>query len=220
MVMTENVIMKGLTRESTNEEIWKAAFDLVWEIRFITMATEWNGKPEARIFDMTLLDDGNIYFITATGKPTYHQLQKNPNIVITGVTKDWLAVRVNAEVKMVDDPVIWEKFFEHNKGTKLLYKNSPDALRCFRLEKGEGEITHLYQDDLHARLRFGWGGVEPRKDVYVLDQELCTACGTCHDVCVGKAIRPGEKYSIDYFNCLECGSCYRHCPVGAITKRL
>ena len=61
--MTDRVVLKGLTRESTNEEIRKAAFDLVWEIRFMAMATEKDGKPEARVFDMTLLDDGNIYFI-------------------------------------------------------------------------------------------------------------------------------------------------------------
>ena len=136
--------------------------------------------------------------------------------MITGVTDDWLAVRVNAEVVETDDPVIKEKFLEKNQGTKSLYSNSPDALRYFRLERGESEITHLDQDDMHARLRFGWNGVEPRSDLYSIDQELCTACGTCHDVCVGKAIRPGEKYSINYFNCLECGSCYRHCPVGAV----
>lgn len=208
--------MKGLTRESNNEEIKKAAFDLVWEIRFIAMATEKDGKPEARIFDMTLLDDGNIYFITASGKPTFDQLQANPNIVITGVTKDWLAVRVNAEVVETDDSVIKEKFLEKNQGTKSLYSNSPDALRYFKLEKGHGEVTHLYQDDMHARLRFGWNGIEPRPDRYKINQEACTACGTCYDVCVGKAIRPGDKYSIDYFNCLECGACYRKCPVGAV----
>ena len=99
----------GLTRESSNAEIMKAACELVWDIRFIAMATVEDGMPQARIFDMTLLDDGNIYFITATGKPTFDQLQANPNIVITGVTKDWLAVRINASVKETDDPVIKEK---------------------------------------------------------------------------------------------------------------
>jgi uncharacterized pyridoxamine 5'-phosphate oxidase family protein/Pyruvate/2-oxoacid:ferredoxin oxidoreductase delta subunit len=216
--MSTKEILKGLTRNSTNNEIWKAAFDLIWEIRFIAMATVKNGMPQARIFDMTLLDDGNIYFITATGKPTFDQLQANPNIVVTGVTKDWLAVRVNAEVKETNDPIIKEKFLEKNQGTKSLYSNSPDALRYFRLERGEGEISHLYQDDMVARLRFGWNGVEPRQFVYHLDKEKCTACGVCYDVCVGKAIRRGEKYSIDYFNCLECGSCFRKCPEKAIEK--
>jgi uncharacterized pyridoxamine 5'-phosphate oxidase family protein/Pyruvate/2-oxoacid:ferredoxin oxidoreductase delta subunit len=216
--MLDKVILKGLTRKSTNEEIWKAAFDLVWEIRFIAMATVRKGMPQARIFDMTLLDDGNIYFVTATGKPTFDQLQANPNIVITGVTYDWLAVRVNAKVVETIDPVIKEKFLEKNQGTKSLYSKSPDALRYFRLEKGEGEITHLYQDDMVARLRFGWNGVNPRPFVYCLDKEKCIACGVCFNVCVGKAIRLGEKYSIDYFNCLECGSCYRNCPEQAISK--
>jgi len=215
--MSERMILKGLTRESTNDEIGRAAFDLVWKIRFVAMATEDAGMPQARIFDMTLLDDGNIYFITATGKPTFHQLQANPNIVVTGVTEDWLAVRVSAEVMETDDPVIKEKFLEKNQGTKALYENSPDSLRYFRLERG-GELMHLYQDDMVARLRFGWNGVEARPFMYRIDQEKCTGCGVCHEVCVGKAIRLGERYSIDYFNCLECGSCYRKCPEGAVER--
>lgn len=217
--MSQKEILMGLTRENTNNEIKKAAFDLTWDIRFIAMATVEEGMPHARIFDMTLLDDGNIYFITATGKPTFDQLLANPNIVITGVTKNWLAVRINAMVKETDDPVIKEKFLEKNQGTKSLYSNSPDALRYFKLEKGEGEISHLYADDMIARLRFGWNGVDPRPFIYHIDEEKCTACGVCHDVCVGKSIRPGDKYSIDYFNCLECGSCYRKCPEGAVLKK-
>lgn len=216
--MPTKEILIGLSRESSNDEIWRIAFDLVWEIRFIAMATESMGMPQSRIFDMTLLDDGNIYFITATGKPTFDQISRNPNIVITGVTKDWLAVRINAEVKEVRDSIIKEKFLEKNQGTKALYSNNPDALRYFILEKGEGEISHLYKDDMVARRRFGWGGVEPRPFVYVIDGEKCTSCGICYDLCVGKAIRPGEPYEIDYFNCLECGSCYRKCPEKAVTK--
>ena len=64
--MSEKEILMGLTRESTNEEIKKTAFDLTWSIRFISMATVKNGMPEARIFDMTLLDDCSLYFITAS----------------------------------------------------------------------------------------------------------------------------------------------------------
>jgi len=97
--MNQKEILMGLTRENTNNEIKKAAFDLTWDIRFIAMATVEEGMPHARIFDMTLLDDGNIYFITATRKPTFDQLLANPNIVITGVTKNWLAVRINAMVR-------------------------------------------------------------------------------------------------------------------------
>jgi uncharacterized pyridoxamine 5'-phosphate oxidase family protein/NAD-dependent dihydropyrimidine dehydrogenase PreA subunit len=217
--MPSREILKGLTRESTNNEIWKTAFDIIWEIRFIAMATVNDGIPQARIFDMTLLDDGNIYFTTATGKSTFDQLQANPYIVVTGVTNDWLAVRVNAEIKETNDTEIIEKFLEKNQGTKSLYSSSPDALKYFRLERGEGEVLHLYQDDMVARLRFGWNGVEPRPFLYSLDKEKCTACGICYDVCVGKAIIKGEKYSIDYFNCLECGSCYRKCPVSAVERR-
>ncbi len=48
----------------------------------------------------------------------------------------------------------------------------------------------------------------------VIDEKLCTRCGTCIEVCRFKAIRP--DITMEPFSCEGCGLCSRICPCGAI----
>ncbi|MCK5125507.1 MAG: ATP-binding protein [candidate division Zixibacteria bacterium] len=58
-----------------------------------------------------------------------------------------------------------------------------------------------------------------------INQDACTSCGTCHDLCrysaisqVNDPISPGEYlYKIDKMACEGCGLCYHACPEKAIT---
>jgi ferredoxin len=53
-----------------------------------------------------------------------------------------------------------------------------------------------------------------------VDQEKCTACGSCVSDCPAEAIKIEEstnKAEVDEANCLECGVCVGECPVSAIT---
>ncbi len=53
--------------------------------------------------------------------------------------------------------------------------------------------------------------------VAVIDEELCTACGICAEVCRFEAIIPGdEAYAVDEIGCEGCASCFYQCPVEAI----
>lgn len=52
---------------------------------------------------------------------------------------------------------------------------------------------------------------------YVIDKELCTACGACIDECPTDAISEGDVYSIDPDECTDCGACADVCPVEAIS---
>ena len=53
--------------------------------------------------------------------------------------------------------------------------------------------------------------------VAVIDAELCTACGICHDVCRFEAIVPGDEvYAVDDLDCEGCGACVYACPMEAI----
>jgi len=52
----------------------------------------------------------------------------------------------------------------------------------------------------------------------VVDDELCTACGKCREVCVYEAVSINEKSRIDSKACIGCGLCVSVCPVGAIQQ--
>ena len=51
----------------------------------------------------------------------------------------------------------------------------------------------------------------------VVDEEKCTGCGQCVDVCPIEAITIDEgKASINEETCVECGVCETECPSEAI----
>lgn len=52
---------------------------------------------------------------------------------------------------------------------------------------------------------------------YVIDKDLCTACGACIDECPVEAISEGDVYSINPDECTDCGACADVCPVEAIS---
>jgi len=59
-------------------------------------------------------------------------------------------------------------------------------------------------------------------EVAVIDEQLCTACGRCAEVCRFDAPEKGDvcgrttPYSIDPIACEGCAACVYQCPVGAI----
>jgi MinD superfamily P-loop ATPase len=51
------------------------------------------------------------------------------------------------------------------------------------------------------------------------DEDLCTACGACSDLCQFKAISLlGETLLVFPDMCHGCGGCFRVCPAGALSK--
>lgn len=51
-----------------------------------------------------------------------------------------------------------------------------------------------------------------------VNQDLCTGCGACVDVCAADAvIVQNGKAQIDKNNCIECGVCTSECPEEAIS---
>ena len=52
----------------------------------------------------------------------------------------------------------------------------------------------------------------------IIDPDLCTACGTCADMCRYEAVRvDGETYAIDPLRCEGCMVCVNFCPAQAIS---
>lgn len=59
-----------------------------------------------------------------------------------------------------------------------------------------------------------WCGVKAE-----VDQERCTGCGTCQEVCRFDAVELGETSRIDGFSCEGCGVCAAFCPEEAIALK-
>jgi len=55
--------------------------------------------------------------------------------------------------------------------------------------------------------------------MYVVNQETCTGCGTCVDVCPTEAIKIESEKAVITWGCTDCGACPRVCPEGAIKKQ-
>lgn len=52
---------------------------------------------------------------------------------------------------------------------------------------------------------------------YVINKELCIACGACEPVCPVEAISEDDgKYVINDTLCIECGACEGVCPMEVI----
>jgi len=55
--------------------------------------------------------------------------------------------------------------------------------------------------------------------MYVVNQDTCTGCGTCVDVCPTDAIMIESEKAVITWACTDCGACPRYCPEGAIKKQ-
>jgi len=73
--------------------------------------------------------------------------------------------------------------------------------------------------DMHLLLEPDFAFSEPfySGEIAVIDQDLCTACGKCAEVCRFDAIpHPGGIYRVDSISCEGCGYCARVCPENAV----
>ncbi len=50
-----------------------------------------------------------------------------------------------------------------------------------------------------------------------IDEETCSACGACAEVCPADAITVEDSAKVDAELCTECGACVEECPLEAIT---
>ncbi len=61
---------------------------------------------------------------------------------------------------------------------------------------------------------------EPSDKRPVIDEEECTGCGLCVDVCEQDVLELGEDdvcKIIDIEKCIGCGDCAEECPTEAIS---
>jgi ferredoxin len=215
----------GLTERSTQEERRRAAFDFTHQLGHMTIATiaEDGATPTARAIEVHYLTTKpDLYIGVSRGKPLYAELLRHPFLtgVATRLTTGRLSisVRITAHATPTDDPKLRKRYWELNPGTASLYRKDPENFRLFHLDRGDGEVFHLALAHAVARVRFGWGGDQPRPWRYTIG-EGCTGCARCVDACMTNVIRiKGGLAEIDHRGCLECGLCQEACPVGAVKK--
>jgi MinD superfamily P-loop ATPase len=70
------------------------------------------------------------------------------------------------------------------------------------------DLYLLLHPDIHHQDEFRAG------QLAVVDEESCTRCGRCLEVCRFEAITPDLK--VEPLNCEGCGACRVVCPVGAV----
>jgi uncharacterized pyridoxamine 5'-phosphate oxidase family protein len=216
---TGKEVFFGLNERSTNDDIKRKAFALIREVRTMPAATvTLNGMPDSRVIDFCILSDDNIYFIGSKGKSFHKQLVANPVIVLNVRIGRWSALRLSAQVKIVsNDKKVWDEFFLYNKGTASMYSTNMKILDLFKLEKGEGELFQLVEDEKLKRARFAFGGTHVRPWNYKIT-DTCDGCGLCQEACrEGAIVKDANNYKIVYMECNECGKCYVACPTGAIS---
>ena len=220
----------NLTPDSGNERIRQEAFEFARSVGYMVIATTaLDGvSPTARGLEVHYLDDQKrLYIGVAKGKPIYLELKRQPRL--TGVMiRDTIrrlavSVRITSHVREIlpeEQPEIYQKYWELNPGTKALYRKDLSMFRIFLLDAGEGEIFHLPTDDEVRRVRFTFGGAEPRPWAYEIDRNKCLGCGRCAEACMENVIAPREDgtYAINHFRCLECGRCFLNCPNGAVMQ--
>ncbi|MGQ9508989.1 MAG: 4Fe-4S binding protein [Thermodesulfobacteriota bacterium] len=53
----------------------------------------------------------------------------------------------------------------------------------------------------------------------IVNEEKCTGCGTCEEVCPVEAIEvENGKAVVDPEACVDCGTCIEECPEKAISE--
>jgi len=50
-----------------------------------------------------------------------------------------------------------------------------------------------------------------------VNEDVCSACGDCADVCPSEAIKVEETAVVNQEECIDCGACVDACPNEALT---
>lgn len=194
--------------------------NILRELRDVTFSTvSADGKPQARIIDVMLVEENRLVFCTARGKDFYEQLITRGDVAVAGLTRDYKMIRLNGKAAKLSGQKVWiDRIFAENPSMNEVYPGeSRYILEPFSIEAGQVECFDLNVSPIE-RESFAFGGeVSAVKGFLITDD--CIGCGTCEAGCPQRAIDSGTPYAIRQRNCLHCGICYENCPVQAIVKR-
>lgn len=194
--------------------------EMLREIRDVVFATvDEEGKPQARIIDIMLVEDGYLYFCTARGKDFYRQIMRNGNVAIAGMNKNWQTIRLSGKASRVSEQKEWiDKIFDRNSSMNHVYPGeSRYILEAFRVDTKQIEFFDLGKTPI-VRERFSTEDFGADFSGFVIENG-CIGCGKCERICPQKCIDKGTPYKIRQENCLHCGLCCEVCPTHSVKRR-
>ncbi len=210
------------------------------KIKDVAFATvDESGKPQVRIIDVMIVEDGKLYFCTGRGKDFYRQLENNPQVAVTGLNPQFQMVRLTGKAKKLADQKTWiDRIFEENPSMKDVYPGeSRYILEPFCIDSGELEFFDLGTSPIY-RESFCWGegaaqasetstGQVSAAGSVKVSQKAEASDGSPDE---GAAVRVGEEAGPARHGslvgrgfqitdaCIGCGKCLRGCPQQCITK--
>lgn len=189
----------------------------------VAATTDENGFPVTCAIDMMDVDDGGLYFLTATGKGFYNRLKKNKFIALTGMkgndTMSCVAVSVRGKVKELGSSPLG-RLFRQNPYMSEIYPTveSRKALTVFQLYEGTGEWFDLSKKPME-RYSFAFGNAKEEQEGYFIT-DACAGCRGCGEVCPQDCIDfSGVPAVIAQEHCLHCGNCFQVCSFHAVERR-
>lgn len=194
--------------------------NILREIRDVAFATvDEKGKPQVRIIDIMLVEEGKLFFCTARGKNFYRELTESGETAVTGMNKSYQMVRLSGKVSRVKEQrEKIDRIFEENPAMKDVYPgDSRYILEAFCIEDGELEFFDLGRSPIFRESFVLGKQGRITKGYRITDQ--CTGCGVCQNICPQQCIRKGTLCEIAQEHCLHCGLCYENCPVRAVERR-
>lgn len=194
--------------------------EMLREIKDVAFATvDADGKPQVRIIDVMLVEEGKLFFCTARGKSFYRELRDSGEVAVTGLNDRYQMVRLNGKAKKVkEQKERIDQIFEANPAMKEVYPGeSRYILEAFCIAEGELEFFDLGVSPIY-RVSFVLGNPERYEKGFCIT-EKCIQCGLCRDKCPQQCIEEGAPYKIIEEHCLHCGLCCELCPVQAIERR-
>lgn len=189
------------------------------DVKDVAFATvDESKKPQVRIIDVMLVEEGKLYFCTARGKDFYHQLTADGQVAITGMNRQFQMVRLTGRAKKLADQKKWiDRIFEENPVMNGVYPGeSRYILEPFCVDNGQMEFFDLGKEPID-RESFSLEGQLQEKGFWITED--CIGCGTCKEHCPQQCVEEGMPYVICQEHCLHCGLCAENCPVQAIEKR-
>lgn len=193
---------------------------LLREVKDVAFATvDETGRPQVRMIDVMLVENGRLYFCTARGKNFYRQLITSGWTALTGMNREFQMVRLSGPVHRVAEQKKWiDRIFEENPAMKQVYPgDSRYVLEPFCIESGQMEFFDLGKFPIY-RKTFSFGGAELLNVGFQIT-DACIECGRCRRICPQQCIESGSPYVIRQQNCLHCGLCQEQCPVQAIERK-